>query len=90
MNNYFNKSVISLSVTVGLGIYFIYIQYLEYREARFAISDGVYGRTFFIATGFHGFHVTVGTLFLFYVLVALLRGQLLANHHFSFEAAAWY
>lgn len=90
MNNFFNKSVVRLWITVLLGAYFMYIQYVEYREARFAISDGVYGRTFFIATGFHGFHVTVGTLFLFYVLVALLRGQLLYNHHFSFEAAAWY
>lgn len=90
MNNYFNKSVVSLAVTVGLGAYFILIQYVEYSEARFAIADGVYGRTFFMATGFHGFHVTVGTFFLFYVLVALLRGQLLYNHHFSFEAAAWY
>jgi len=88
MNNYFNKSVVRLAVTVSLGAYFIYIQYLEYREARFAISDGVYGSTFFIATGFHGFHVTVGTLFLMYVWVALIRGQLLARHHFSFEAAA--
>lgn len=90
MNNYFNKSVVSLAVTVGLGAYFMFIQYVEYSEARFAIADGVYGRTFFMATGFHGFHVTVGTLFLFYVLVALIRGQLLYNHHFSFEAAAWY
>ena len=90
MNNYFNKSVVSLAVTVGLGAYFMLIQYVEYSEARFAIADGVYGRTFFMATGFHGFHVTVGTFFLFYVLVALLRGQLLYNHHFSFEAAAWY
>lgn len=90
INNYFNKSVVRLAVTVALGAYFIFMQYVEYREARFAIADGVYGRTFFMATGFHGFHVTAGTLFLFYVLVALLRGQLLFNHHFSFEAAAWY
>lgn len=90
MNNFFNKSVVRLAVTVMLGAYFMYMQYLEYREARFALSDGVYGRTFFIATGFHGFHVTVGTLFLLYVWVALVRGQLLYNHHFSFEAAAWY
>lgn len=90
INNFFNKSVVSLTITVLLGAYFMYMQYLEYREARFAISDGVYGRTFFMATGFHGFHVTVGTLFLLYVLIALVRGQLLYNHHFSFEAAAWY
>jgi cytochrome c oxidase subunit 3 len=64
------------------------MQYAEYIEARFAIADGVYGSTFFIATGFHGIHVTIGALFLRYVLIALLRGQLLYNHHFSFEAAA--
>lgn len=90
MNNFFNKSVVSLAATVGLGAYFMLMQYVEYREARFAIADGVYGSTFFMATGFHGFHVTVGALFLSYVLVALLRGQILYNHHFAFEAAAWY
>lgn len=90
INNYFNKSVVRLAVTVALGAYFMYMQYLEYNEASFAISDGVYGSTFFMATGFHGFHVTVGTIFLFYVFIALVRGQLLSSHHFSFEAAAWY
>ena len=88
INNFFNKSVVSLAITVGLGAYFIAMQYAEYIEARFAIADGVYGSTFFIATGFHGIHVTIGALFLRYVLIALLRGQLLYNHHFSFEAAA--
>ena len=90
INNFFNKSIVSLSITVILGAYFMVIQYVEYMEARFAMADGVYGSTFFIATGFHGFHVTVGALFLTYVLIALLRGQLLYNHHFAFEAAAWY
>lgn len=90
INNFFNKSVVSLVATVALGAYFMFMQYVEYREARFAMADGVYGSTFFIATGFHGFHVTVGTLFLLYVLIALLRGQILYNHHFAFEAAAWY
>jgi len=90
INNFFNKSIVSLSITIILGAYFMVIQYVEYIEASFAMADGVYGSTFFIATGFHGFHVTVGALFLTYVLVALLRGQLLYNHHFAFEAAAWY
>ena len=54
----------------------------------FSIADGVYGRTFFMATGFHGMHVIVGTTFLFYVFLALVSGKLLYNHHFSFEAAA--
>jgi len=73
---------------VLLGVYFLAMQYLEYDEAQFTIADGVYGRTFFMATGFHGIHVFVGTRFLFYVLIALLSGKLLYNHHFSFEAAA--
>ncbi len=88
MNNYFNKSFIRLVTTVLLGAYFIVMQYVEYAEARFSLADGIYGTTFFMATGFHGFHVTVGTLFLLYVTVALVRGQLLYNHHFAFEAAA--
>jgi len=75
-------------VTVILGVYFLYIQWLEYNEAIFSISDGVYGRTFFMATGFHGIHVLVGTTFLLYVFIGLLSGELLFNHHFSFEAAA--
>lgn len=90
INNYFNKSFVSLFFTVLLGVYFLIMQWAEYNEAQFSIADGVYGRTFFMATGFHGMHVTVGTIFLFYVLLNLLSGKLLYNHHFSFEAAAWY
>ena len=90
INNFFYKTVFRLFVTVSLGVYFLYIQWIEYNEAIFSISDGVYGRTFFMATGFHGMHVIVGTTFLLYVLILLLKGSLLYNHHFSFEAAAWY
>jgi heme/copper-type cytochrome/quinol oxidase subunit 3 len=64
------------------------MQYLEYDEAQFSLADGVYGSTFFMATGFHGMHVIVGTTFLFYVLVLLTTGALSYNHHFSFEASA--
>jgi len=90
INNYFTKSVSSLVVTVALGVYFLYIQWVEYNEASFTFADGVYGRTFFLATGFHGMHVLVGTRFLFYVLILLCICKLLSIHHFSFEAAAWY
>ena len=90
LNNYYIKSIIALFFTVILGIYFMFIQFVEYNEASFAIADGVYGSTFFIATGFHGIHVTIGALFLFYVIIILIQGKLLFNHHFSFEAAAWY
>lgn len=90
VNNLFIKSLIRLGTTVVLGCYFLAMQWLEYNEAQFSIADGVYGRTFFLATGFHGMHVTVGTVFLFCVLVLLVSAKVSWHHHFSFEAAAWY
>lgn len=90
INNYFSKSFWSLLVTVLLGIYFLVMQWAEYCEAQFTIADRVYGAVFFMATGFHGMHVLVGTTFLLVVLFHLILGKLLYNHHFSFEAAAWY
>lgn len=90
INNFFNKSVLSLLFTILLGVYFLLMQWVEYNETSFSFADGVYGSTFFLATGFHGIHVLVGTTFLFYVFILLLNSKLLYNHHFSFEAAAWY
>lgn len=84
------NSIISLILTVSLGLYFTALQGLEYFEASFRIADRVYGRTFFIATGFHGLHVIVGTLFLSVCLIRLFKGHFSAGHHFGFEAAAWY
>ena len=60
---------------------------MEYVEAPFTISDGIYGSTFFLATGFHGFHVIVGTLFLFVTLIRHLKYHFLVEHHFGLEAA---
>jgi len=71
-----------------LGIYFTCLQALEYYEASFRMADSVYGSTFFIATGFHGLHVIVGTLFLIVCKVRIRKFQLRASHHFGFEAAA--
>ena len=79
-----------LGITVILGLYFTALQGLEYYEASFSFADGVYGSTFFIATGFHGLHVIVGTLFLGVSLFRHFGGEFRANHHFGFEAAAWY
>ena len=79
-----------LRVTIILGIYFTGLQLLEYLEARFRISDRSYGSSFFIATGFHGIHVIVGTLFLSVCLLRLSSSHFRATHHFGFEAAAWY
>merc|ERR1719382_1817686 len=79
-----------LGLTVGLGIYFTILQGLEYYEARFTFADRVYGSTFFIATGFYGLHVIVGTIFLMVTLFRHIKGEFRASHHFGFEAAAWY
>jgi len=63
------------------------MQALEYSLSPFSIRDGVYGAIFFILTGFHGFHVIIGTLYLSYVLIQIILGKLLRIHHFSFERA---
>lgn len=80
----------SLIVTIVLGVYFTILQALEYFEARFRIADRAYGSAFFVATGFHGLHVLVGTTFLTVCLWRIVKGQFSLIHHFGFEAAAWY
>lgn len=90
MQGQHNERVNSLALTVVLGVYFTCLQAFEYYEASFSIADRVYGSTFFIATGFHGLHVLVGTTFLLMCLLRLTKGHLSPLHHFGFEAAAWY
>lgn len=90
MINDFNRMIGSLLLTLLLGVYFLFLQYEEYIETSFSITDGVYGRTFFIATGFHGVHVIVGSIIIAYTLLMAGLGVLLYNHHFTFEATAWY
>jgi len=80
----------ALIATVALGVYFTFLQAGEYYEAPFTIADGAYGSTFFVSTGFHGFHVLVGTTFLFVCLVRVWTYHFSPEHHFGFEAAAWY
>lgn len=79
-----------LFFTVLLGVYFSILQAYEYIEAPFTIADSVYGSTFYIATGFHGFHVLIGTTFLLVCLLRHINNHFSKNHHFGFEAAAWY
>lgn len=86
--NNFNSIFISLFLTLSLGVYFLFLQYTEYMETSFSITDGIYGRTFFMATGFHGVHVLVGSTILFYTLLITIFGILTFNHHFTFEATA--
>nr|YP_010890055.1 cytochrome c oxidase subunit III [Resomia ornicephala]WJJ70067.1 cytochrome c oxidase subunit 3 [Resomia ornicephala]WJJ70079.1 cytochrome c oxidase subunit 3 [Resomia ornicephala] len=85
-----DDSLKGLSITVGLGVFFTLLQVMEYLETSFCIADSVYGSTFFIATGFHGFHVLVGTIFLFICLIRLNNSHFTKSHHFGFEAASWY
>nr|WKB11705.1 cytochrome c oxidase subunit 3 [Lamproglena orientalis]WKB11718.1 cytochrome c oxidase subunit 3 [Lamproglena orientalis] len=80
----------SLMITFMLGIYFTLIQGMEYYEASFSFSDSIYGSTFFLATGFHGIHVIIGSLFLITTWIRLTHGDFSYIHHFGFEASAWY
>ena len=79
-----------LVLTIALGLLFSFVQVTEYREAGFAFAENMYGATFFMATGFHGFHVIIGTIFLFVCLVRAERGQFTPEKHLGFEFAAWY
>ena len=79
-----------LALTVVLGVIFSAVQALEYAQAPFAFKESLYGATFFLSTGFHGFHVLIGTIFLVVCLVRALRGHFTEKQHFGFEAAAWY
>lgn len=85
-----NEAVTGLSLTVFLGLIFTALQAFEYIEAPFCIADSVYGSTFFVATGFHGFHVIIGTIFLLICLIRLSKSHFTRSHHFGFEAASWY
>nr|UPU95828.1 cytochrome c oxidase subunit III [Monochroa sp.] len=89
MNNY-SEMTQGLFITICLGIYFTILQAYEYIEAPFTIADSIYGSTFFMATGFHGLHVIIGTIFLSICLIRHLNNHFSNNHHFGFEAAAWY
>ena len=84
------RAALGLNLTILLGAYFTALQALEYIEASFRIADRAYGSTFFVATGFHGLHVLVGSLFLLVCSLRISLGHFRAAHHFGFEAAAWY
>ncbi len=81
---------IALALTILLGMTFSALQALEYSQAHFAFSGNLYGASFFMATGFHGAHVIIGTIFLAVCFIRLMMGQFTPEKHFGFEAAAWY
>jgi cytochrome c oxidase subunit 3 len=84
------KLLIGLVMTVALGVLFMTLQAYEYAHAAFKITDGIYPSTFYLATGFHGFHVFVGTVFLIVCAFRARAGHFKSDHHVGFEAAAWY
>lgn len=79
-----------LGLTVALGLLFTSLQAFEYGHAHFAFAGSIYGAAFFMATGFHGFHVIIGTIFLAVCLARAGAGQFTPKAHFGFEAATWY
>jgi cytochrome c oxidase subunit III len=85
---------LGLFLTIALGVLFLCLQVYEYHHAitelNLTLATGAYGATFFMLTGFHGFHVTMGTIMLIVILVRCLKGHFTAEHHFGFEAVSWY
>jgi cytochrome c oxidase subunit 3 len=83
-----------LAATVLLGVVFMGFQVFEYMHAykdlNLKLTSGIFGSTFFMLTGFHGFHVTIGAIMLFVVLIRVLKGHFTPENHFAFEGAAWY
>nr|YP_011004281.1 cytochrome c oxidase subunit 3 [Ctenophthalmus yunnanus]WPS93669.1 cytochrome c oxidase subunit 3 [Ctenophthalmus yunnanus] len=90
LENNHSQATYSLLMTILLGFYFTLLQGYEYMEASFSIYDSVYGSCFYMATGFHGLHVIIGTLFLLICFIRLSMNHFSSSHHFGFEAAAWY
>ncbi len=88
------QQVVWLAATVALGAIFLYFQAHEYMEAynelNLTLSSGIYGSTFFMLTGFHGLHVTLGTIMLIVITFRAAKGHFTPENHFAFEAVAWY
>ncbi|MDP7143311.1 MAG: cytochrome c oxidase subunit 3 [Alphaproteobacteria bacterium] len=85
-----DDAVKGLALSTLLGVIFLGFQIYEYTHVTFGFTEGIYSSTFFMATGFHGFHVFVGTIFLAVCMVRAKKGHFTKDKHFGFEAAAWY
>ncbi len=81
---------IGLALTILLGVIFIVLQVYEYFLADFSLKTGIYGATFYMLTGFHGAHVTLGVIMLIVILGRVIAGHFSENRHFAFEAVSWY
>jgi cytochrome c oxidase subunit 3 len=88
------KTIAFMWLTVALGIVFLFVQGYEYvhayQDLNLKLTSGMYGSTFYMLTGFHGFHVLVGMLMLLFVTLRLQKGHFTSEKHFGFEGAAWY
>ena len=84
------QAIIALLFTVLLATIFTLLQGMEYIDAPFNINDSVFGSCFYMATGFHGFHVFIGTCCLIVSLLRIVYNHFTSTHHFGFESAAWY
>ncbi len=88
------KTIAWMWITVALGLTFLFVQGYEYAHAysdlNLKLSSGIFGSTFFMLTGFHGFHVFVGMLMLLFITLRLMNGHFTPQRHFGFEGAAWY
>ncbi len=84
------EAKVGLALTIALGMFFTAVQAVEYSHAHFSFGGNLYGASFFMATGFHGFHVIVGTIFLAVCLLLMMGGELKPERPFAFDAAAWY
>jgi cytochrome c oxidase subunit 3 len=86
--------ILGLMATVALGFLFLGLQVYEYRHAwhelNLTLGSGIYGTTFYMLTGFHGLHVTLGATMLLVILIRSMKGHFTSEHHFAFEAVAWY
>nr|YP_010534056.1 cytochrome c oxidase subunit III [Amblyomma gervaisi]UXX50151.1 cytochrome c oxidase subunit 3 [Amblyomma gervaisi] len=90
MNKNYTSSLISLKLTFFLGFLFTFFQLFEYFQSQFCINDSIFGSTFFLTTGFHGFHVIVGSIFLVVTFYRIKKNLISSKHFFGFEASAWY
>lgn len=90
LHNARKDAAVAVFLSGLLGVIFLGFQAYEYLHAHFGFTDGIFASTFYMATGFHGFHVLVGTIFLFVCLFRTLKKHFTADSHFGFEAAAWY
>jgi cytochrome c oxidase subunit 3 len=84
------ETIVGLIITIVYGTIFSLFQKYEYDHATFSINDGAYGSVFYMLTGFHGFHVFIGTVFLIICLIRLSNYHFFKNHHVGFICAIWY